>query len=446
MAGWRILASVFVTLLVVDSGGAQTYSLTEAPQVGDCLHIHLDMELTGEMRVSKDNKPMALKLAATATHDFPERVLAIGTQGLLQKTARAYETAKATISNGNDKVERSLRAERRLVVAQRRPDQVLVYCPAGPLTREELELTGEHFDTLSLAGLLPTQAVTVGAAWKVSNEIAQALCNFEGLTAQDLSCKLEEVKDNIAKVSVTGTASGIDLGALVKLTIQASYRYDLTAHRLSALEWKQKDERGQGPASPATTVETTTTVTRAAITQPMTLSDVALISVPENDVPAAMTALSYHHDGKIGFDLVYGREWQIVGQTKEHTVLRYLDRGDFVAQATVTPWELAQPGKHMTPEAFRDAMAKTPGWEQGEVVQEGEVPTDGGRWVYRVSAPGRMDGLKVVQNFFLVAGPGGEQVVIAFTMTPAQAEKLVTRDLDLVRGLDFPAAKEAKSP
>jgi hypothetical protein len=48
-----------------------------------------------------------------------------------------------------------------------------------------------------------------------------------------------------------------------------------------------------------------------------------------------------------------------------------------------------------------------------------------------------MDGLKVVQNFYIVAGPGGDQVVLAFTMTPTQAEKLGTRDLALVQGIDF---------
>ena len=64
-----------------------------------------------------------------------------------------------------------------------------------------------------------------------------------------------------------------------------------------------------------------------------------------------------------------------------------------------------------------------------------------GRWIYRISAPGQMDGIKVVQTFFLIAGPGGEQIVVAFTMTPAQAEKLGTRDLALINGLMIVSAK-----
>jgi hypothetical protein len=420
------------------SGWAQTYELAEVPQAGDCAHIRLDMTLNGEMRVTKEGKIVPLKMAATATHDFPERVLATGPNGALRKTARVYETAKAAITIGGDKSERTLRADRRLLVAQLDKGQAMVYCPAGPLTSEELQLTSEHFDTLALAGLSPGRAVKVGETWKVTNEAAQALCAFEGLAAQDLSCKLEEVKDKSARISLNGTASGIDLGALVKVTVQATCQFDLAARRVVRLEWKQKDERGQGPASPGSVVDTTTTLTREVIAQPASLSDVALISVPDGfEPPSVMTQLSVHHEATPAFDLVHAREWQLVGHTRERLVLRLMDRGDFVAQVTVTPWEAAAEGKHLPPEAFREAMSKTPGWEQGEVVQEGEIPAEKGYWIYRLSAPGTMDGLKVVQNFFLVAGPKGEQVVLAFTMTPGQAEKLGSRDVMFVEGLEF---------
>ena len=92
---------------------------------------------------------------------------------------------------------------------------------------------------------LPATGGWVGATWKVSHAVAQALCHFDGLTDQDLTCKLEEVKDGVARVSVIGPANGIELGALVKLKIDATYRFDLGAKRLTWLEWKQSDEREQ---------------------------------------------------------------------------------------------------------------------------------------------------------------------------------------------------------
>jgi hypothetical protein len=376
-------------------------------------------------------------LEAKAVHDFPERVLSVGPNGLPDKTARTYENAKAVFHVDGDTTERALRVERRLLVAQQCKGQYTVYSPAGPLTREELDLSSEHFNTLAVTGLLPSEPVGIGGTWKASNSVAQALCGFEGLTEQDLVCRLEGVQDQVARVSVAGSVSGIDLGALVKLTIQATYLYDLGARRLTRLEWRQKDERNQGPASPATSTETNIVLTRAVIQQPASLSDVALVSVPEGfEVPERLLQLEYH-DAKMRFQMLYGRDWQTVSNDEEHVVMRLLDRGDFVAQLTLTPWTKAEEGKHLSPQEFQDAMAATPGWQPKQELQAGQVPADGGRWIYRVSSLGLLDGQEVMQNFFLIAGPGGEQIVLTFTMTPKQVDRLGTRDLSIAANISF---------
>jgi hypothetical protein len=442
MAAWRSLGSVVVLLAVARLAAAQTYPLAEPVQAGDCCKLHLEMTLTGELKVVRDGKPVPLKLTASARHDFAERVLDVGKAGLAEKTARVYDQARATIGAGDERSERTLRKERRLVVAQRHADQYVVYSPAGPLTREELELTAEHLDTLFLTGLLPGKPVAVGETWKVGNAVAQALCSFEGLTEHSLGCKLEEVKDNVARVSVTGTATGIELGAMVKLTVDATYRFDLAHRHLTELAWHQKDDREQGPASPATSVETTTKLARSAIDEPEDLTDVKLVSVPSgSDVPPPLLALDYT-DPKGRFDLSHGRDWQIVGQTDEHLVMRLMEQGDFVAQVTITPWTADATKKHMSADDFKEAMARTPGWEMDQELQAGEVPVpaDDGRWIYRVSALGKMDGLDVMQNFYLVAGADGKQVVLLFTLTPKKAQKLADRDLTMACSLDFPGS------
>jgi hypothetical protein len=438
MAAWRTWTTLAMVLATVGTVHAQPYSLKESPQIGDCFQLSLEMSLSGTLHVLKDNQPASLPLSAQAKHAFVERILEINGQGVPRKAARVYETAQASIQAGTSRSERTLRPEHRLLVIQHVKDQGVVYCPQGSLSREELELTSDYLDSLALTGLLPGKEVALQETWKVSPAIVQALCHFEGLSAQDLVCKLEEVKDNVARVSVTGSATGIDLGALVKLNVQAAYRFDLAQHRLIGVEWKQKDERGQGPASPASVVETTYTVHRQRIDQPESLTDVALVSVPAGEPPDGMLPLAFH-DAKGRFNLLYGRDWQIVSTTEERTILRLLDRGDFVAQATLTPWKKTDPGKHLTPEEFQKEMAATPGWQQEEVLQSGLAPaTEKGRWVYRISATGQMDGLKLVQNFYLIAAPGGEQLVAVFTLTQAQAEKLGARDFELVEGIELP--------
>ncbi len=438
MSASRILVTVLFVLASADLACGQSYSLSESVKAGDCFRVRVEMTLSGEIKVLRDGKADTLPLTARATLEFPERVLSVAPNGLPDRAARIYETASATIGVAKQKSDKSLRKERQLVVAQREKDQLLTYSPAGPLTREELELVGDHFDTLGLTALLPGKEVAVGDTWKVSNAVAQALGHLEALTDQDLTCKLEEVKEKVARVSVNGTINGIELGASVKLKIEANYQFDTEAKRLTKLEWKQSDERDQGPASPVSTAESTTTITRAVIDRPDTLTDAALISVPsDGKISEALTCIDYH-DPKGRFDMAYGREWQVVGQPNDRLIVRLMERGDFVAQATITPWAPAAKGKHLAEDDFKEIMNKTPGWEPESELQAGEVPGGEGKWIYRLSMLGKMDNIAVMQNFYLVASPNGEQVVIAVTLTPKKAEKLGSRDLSLAGSIDFP--------
>ncbi len=438
MLARRLFIAAAVFLVTAPAGRCQTYLLAEPVQVGDCFHVTLDMKLTGEIRVRKGNELVKLKLSAEGSHEFPERVLAVA-DGLAQKVARLYETAKAVITVDGRTSVRTLRPERRLVVAQRDKDGLLVYSAGGAFTQDELELAHDHFDTIAAVGLLPGKAVAVGDAWKIPNAVAQELCNYEGLTDQSLTGKLDDVKDNVALFTVNGASNGIDQGAMVKMTVTAAGKFDLKTKRLTWLEWKQTEDREQGPVSPASVVAATTTMVRQAVGRPESLSDVALVSVPADAPPNPLVQLECR-DAKGRFSFLYGRDWQITSQTDEHVILRLMDKGDFVAQATVTPWTAADQGKHLTPEAFRDAMNQTPGWIVGNGLQAGEAPADEGRYIYRISALGKLDDVAVLQNFYLVAAPSGEQVVVAVTLTPKQAEKLGARDLALIGGIELPAA------
>jgi len=438
MATWRTPGVWVALLCVAPAASAQTHTLIETPRPGDCFKYELAMTLKGELRVNREGKTTAIPLVASANHLFAERVLEAPDKGLPEKVARFYALAKSTVAiDGVSGGTRAIRDDRRLIVAQRPKDQHLVYSPAGPMTREELELVSQHFDTLTLTGVLPSKAVPTGERWKVGNETVQALCQFEALVTNEVTAKLDEVADGFASISIGGNASGIELGALAKVTISGRAKFEILAKRLVSIEWTQKDERDQGPASPAATVEATTIVKRSAIEQPRDLSDSALESVPRGfDVPPAL-ALVYHRDAQQRYDLAVSRDWHLVAQTEQHIVLRLIDRGDLVAQVSFTPWTKADKGKHVDPEEFKQAMAAAPGWQLDEVLEANEIPADNGRWLYRISARGTMEDVKVVQTFYIVTNPDGEQVVATFTMKPGQVGKLGSRDLTLVGSIGF---------
>jgi hypothetical protein len=431
----------FGTLLGLAATGtarAEGVTLVETPREGDCFRITTATQVNGVLKVTRDGKPTALKITATNEHAFAERVIAAD-KVVVRKAARVYQTAAAQAVVDGDRVQRALPADRRLIVAQRTGEALFCYSPLGPLTRSDLEVVSEHFETLHLTGVLPAKEIAVGDSWKLESLTVQSLCLFDGLVSHDLTAKLREVAGGQAVIGVEGTAKGIEQGAMATLTVSATVRFDTAKKRIVGVEWKQKDVRDQGPATPAAELETTTSLRREPLDQPPAeLADGALSTIPAADDPPVTLKHLLHRDPKGRYRLLHARDWHVVGQTDHHLVMRYLERGDFVAQVTITHWPNAGAGKHMSPADFEKLAGGGANWKIEQVTDRTEVPTDADRWAYRVSARGELDGSPVVQNFYVVANANGDQVILTFTMRPAAASRIGTRDLELVNAIDFP--------
>ena len=432
----RAAATLFALIALAPGARAQV-NLAEAPASGECFRYAVELELAGKMVINQDGTKETLNLSAKARHTFGERTLTVA-DGLPARSARHYEEAVASVVVDVDKVNRALPDDRRLVVVNRSSEGPFCFAPAGPLTRDELDLVTEHFNPQCLAGLLPGKAVNVNDTWEVAPAAAQAACAFDGLIKHTLTGKLTAAADGKATFTIEGTAEGIEHGAKVTLTVTATGTFDLTAKRIVALTWKQKDDRDQGPVAPASQVEAVVKLTRQPLAEaPKEMSDTAQAVVPKTDVPAAMTFLR-HTDPKGNYSLVYPRDWHITGQTDQHLILRLLDKGEFVAQATVAAWKKAEAGKHTPADEFKRAVNATPGWTASRVLEDAEGAAPDGRWLYRIVAEGKADELPVVQSFHLLAGAQGDQAAVTFAMKPEKVKAVGTRDKELVNAIAFP--------
>lgn len=428
----------FVTAIFLFLSNQNAGSFKEQPQVDDCLKIELSLNLKGEMQVQRDGKMVSIPMIATANHHFEERIIHLSTTGIADKVARNYSKAEALFNIEGNKTERTLRKQRSLIVAQRPENSIFVYSPKGPLSREEIELTGEHFDTLSIANLIPKGQLPT-EAWKLKDFTVQAVCNFEGLSEHTITGKVVSNENGIVTFKIEGTATGVESGANVTSKVDATGIWNEKASKITSLSWKQNDNRDAGPVNPASKTEMEIVIKREVLETPHTLNDAALVSIPQDfDVPNLMTYVEFK-DQQGRFDLSISRDWQLVAKTENHLVLRLVEKGDFIAQATISVWSKAEPGKHLSVAEFKNITERTPGWVVEKDLQEGEVPTgDKGRWVYRISALGQLDNVPTMQNYYVVTSPGGEQVVVTFSLSPKQAEKLGTKDLSLIGSLELP--------
>ena len=91
----------------------------------------------------------------------------------------------------------------------------------------------------------------------------------------------------------------------------------------------------------------------------------------------------------------------------------------------------------MAAEDFKKAVSEAPGWTQSKLLGEGQVPTATGCWLYKVSAEGKMENVPVTQNFYLIAGPQGDQLVVTVAMKPDKVKVVGTRDVALVKAIEF---------
>jgi hypothetical protein len=189
--------------------------------------------------------------------------------------------------------------------------------------------------------------------------------------------------------------------------------------------------------TPASVVEVVVSLRREPLAAKVqALADEVVATVPRGEVPPELAGLRYT-DPKGRYSLTYPRDWHITGQTDTHLVMRLLDQGEYQAQATISVWRKVPPGGQTPAEDFKRAIANAPGWTATKVLADGEVPAGPGRRLYRLTAEGKIDELPVVQTFYLLSGPQGDQVAVTVTVRPDKLKLLGRRDLDLVRAIDF---------
>jgi hypothetical protein len=440
MRSFRKIAALLFALGLSSISIAQDKVLLKNEQkVGDGWHVALDMKLTGKIKLRDAEKVVALDLKATAQHDFEERVLTVS-DGKPTSVGRFYNTAKADITLQDKTINKTLRTDRRFQTALVSSDSPTVtYSPVGPLTDEELELTGEHLDVLAIHGLLPNKEVTVGDKWEVPFSVAQALAGVDAVIKSKLECKFEKIERNHAIITLTGDIEGISKGSTLKATMAAGLVYSLEAKHFTGCTWRYRENKEQGPLNPAAEIESEISATwkhGLALTE---VTDGKASTIPATPPPALL--MLEFRDAASRFAFNYERNWGVVSKTEKQAVLRLLDRGELIAQMNLTPYQQVKPGEHATLDEVEKLVGQAPGYKLDKVLEKTTVEASPGFWIGKVSTTGEASELPMQQIVYAIAGPRGDQVLLSFTVETEQAAKLAGKDLSLVRTVSLPTVQ-----
>jgi hypothetical protein len=426
MKAWMPVTTLVLAALVASSvSGQDKVLLKNEHKPGDGWNVKLDMSLTGKIKIKDGEKTVTLDLKAEAKHHFEERVLTVR-DGLPTGMGRFYKDARADITLQGKTIAKTLRPARRFQA----------YSPDGPLTDEELELTGEHFDVLALHGVLPNKEVAIGEKWELPLPVAQALAGVDGIISAKLECAFNKIERGHALLQLSGNVEGITKGAVLKAEIAAWLVYSLQDKRFTGCTWRHSETKDHGPLNPA--VEYITDIhaawqhgaTRAELT------DGKVATIPT--APPAPLLLLEFRDAANRFSFHYERGWGIVNKSEKQTVLRLLERGELIAQLNITPYHGAKPGDHVSLDELNKMVTEAPGFKVDKVLEKTSVDAAPGFWIGKVSATGEASELPMHQIVYAVAGPRGDQLLLAFTVETEHAAKLAGRDLSLVKTVGLP--------
>ncbi len=431
----RIIEVVALALILGPSGPADRVTLRERAAVGDATRATIELKAEGTFRPATppgapEAKALALKVATQL--GFDDRTTAVDRQGGATRSTRAVTRAAATIDGEVRESASTLRAEVMTLVAARRENLAAVASPGGPLTRPELELVQGPGDPLVLPALLPAGPVAVGDRWSVGELAARNLSGYDALAANALEATLEAVGDDSARVKLLGTIRGATLGGEGSMACDGSFTFDRKANRVDRLTLRRAETRRAGPVEAGLDVRSTLTVARS------TLPDAgAAPPAQAAEIDPAMELLLFRSpDGK--YTLLHDRDWHLFWDDPRQVVLKRLDRGEMVAQCNLAVGPNAGKGRHQDLGQFRDDIRKGLGGRFVAFLGQGEV--DGaprGGFRHRITVQGKQGDSGVLWDYYLIAGPDGDQLIATFTLGLSQQAQFADQDLRLIGSLEW---------
>ncbi len=435
------------------------YSLYETPQKGQQLHHKVSLTVSATLTQGKEPKP----LRGAAMLQYPERVLEVGEDGMAKKVARYYAGARARFQIDGKEDEQSLRKEVRLMIGEAaavrkvrlpagkddkagQPKEDLVagllelWAPAGPMTADERALSEDFLDTTRIPALLPKEKVAKGAKWRIDPLATQRLCRFDSLLTAELDGTLTEISDAEASVKISGSAHGMELGAEVKVRVEAVLTFDRKAQLVKRLIWSQSDSRAESPVASAGVYQVKIDIERETVSSPE-LADEALAKVDLAAAPEAKMLFFQSEDGVYKFR--HDRNWHLTAQQGKVVVMRRMVGNELLGQMTIGVLA-AKPDLARIGQVEMERIVKeVNGLELSEIEYQPEARLAPGITGYVMTAKGKAGKLPIMQRHYLANGTAGKQVLVSFILEPVNAERFGATDQSVVGSLEFPTAAAA---
>ncbi len=442
-----------LAMLATRAQAAEPIDLSPRIDVNSVARISVELTAGGHnlVRVESEEKgktEQRLPMSVSAKLEYHERRLAPSlppaANGALLGV-RHYDLAEAVLKVDNSGRTPRITDDRRLIALESSSERPILYCPDGPLSREQLDLIDVVGNSLLLDQLLPTKPVAKGATWAIDASVMGPLLTFDSLAVCEVQSVLEEFNANFAKVRLAGSVHGMADGAASQQEIRGVYLFDRQLQRIARLNLAIRETRSIGGATPGLDAVAKLQIKVEPVAIVPQLSDEVTAKASRNRRDSLRDLV--YEAAPLGFRIHHDRQWFITGEERESVTLRRVDRGDLVAQCTLTALPPKSAGRQISLEQFQKDVTFSLGKSFGELVSSRRWQNAAGHYCYELVVRGLVEGVPVEWHHYLVAPEGGHRVSVAVTIEKPMVDRVAHTDRQLVESLELfprmPAAKTA---
>lgn len=416
--------------------------LSACSEANDLTRVTIQIEAGGHNLIrsqgsaEKGQTDQKLPMSVSAKLQYDERRMNAFTTGMndgVPLAVRYYNHAEAVIKVDESGRTPKLDDDRRLIIAESNADRPLLYCPDGPLSRQQLDLIDVVGDSLSLDRLLPANPVTEGQTW--SNEAAAVgpLLTLDTVAVCEVKSVLESYNSSFAKIRLAGTMHGTADGAATELEIRAVYLFDRQLRRVTRLNMAVRERRSIGGATPGLDAVAKLQISVEPLQKSARLDDAAIAKATAADHAPSRDLV--YESGPLGLHFEHDRHWFITSEQRETVTMRRVERGDLVAQCTLAALPPKSAGRQASLEQFQKDVIYSLGKNFGEVVSSREWQNAAGLYCYELVARGFVEEVPVEWRYFLLAPESGERISAAVTLEKPMVDRLGHADRALIESI-----------
>jgi hypothetical protein len=143
-----------------------------------------------------------------------------------------------------------------------------------------------------------------------------------------------------------------------------------------------------------------------------------------------------------GFQMLVGRTWHVMIDRQDVAVMRFVDRGDLIAQCNLSQLPELAENEPFAMEQFQQDIKRILDENFGEFVTASESQNDEGLHVMRVVASGTVSDLPIHWVYYHIRNPAGRRASCVFTMEANLVDRFEGADHSLISSFQFTEVTE----